>query len=65
MAKKTQKTHSGLKKVAKIKPNGTVKMTKAGGNHKSGKKPTNTTRRYKKSSLMSTGDYKRLKDLMK
>ena len=65
MAKKTQKTHKGLAKVAKVKPNGTVKITKAGGNHKSGKKATKVTRNYKKSSLLSTGDYKRLKDLMK
>lgn len=65
MAKKTQKTHKGLSKVAKVKPNGTVKITKAGGNHKSGKKPTKTTRSYKESSLLSTGDYKRLKDLLK
>lgn len=64
MAKKTQKTHKGVSKVAKIKPNGTVKITKAGGNHKSGKKPTKATRNYAKTSLMSTGDYKRLKDIM-
>lgn len=65
MAKKTQKTHKGLSKVAKVKPNGTVKITKAGGNHKSGKKATKTTKGYSQSSLMSTGDFKRLKDIMK
>lgn len=64
MAKKTQKTHKGLSKVAKVKSNGTVKITKAGGNHKSGKKPTVTTKKYAGSSLMSTGDFKRLKDMM-
>lgn len=64
MAKKTQKTHKGLSKVAKVKPNGTVKITKAGGNHKSGKKSTKTTKGYAQSSLMSTGDYKRLKDVL-
>lgn len=64
MAKKTQKTHKGVSKVAKVKPNGTVKITKAGGNHKSGKKSTKATRNYAQSSLMSTGDFKRLKDIM-
>lgn len=65
MAKKTQKTHSGLKKIAKVKPNGTVKITKAGGLHMSGKKSTKITRRHAQSSLMSKGDYKRLKDIIK
>jgi ribosomal protein L35 len=65
MAKKTQKTHSALKKIAKVKPNGTVKITKAGGNHKSGKKSNKITKKYAQSSLMSKGDYKRLKDIIK
>lgn len=64
MAKKTQKTHKGLSKVAKVKPNGTIKITKAGGNHKSGKKTTKATRNYAQSSLLSSGDHKRLKELM-
>lgn len=64
MAKKTQKTHKGIAKVVKVKPNGKVKITKARGNHNSGKKSTKLTRSYKKSSQLSNGDYKRLKDLM-
>ncbi len=64
MAKKTQKTHSGLKKVAKVKPNGKVTITSAGGQHNSGKKSTKQTKKYAKLSTMSAGDYKRLKDLL-
>ena len=64
MAKKVKnKTHKGLKKVTKKTANG-YKVTSAGGNHKSGKKSTKITRRYAKSSRLSTSDHKRVKEVL-
>lgn len=64
MAKKVKnKTHKGLKKVAKKTANG-YKITSAGGNHKSGKKSTKITRRYAKSSRLSNSDNKRVKEVL-
>lgn len=65
MAKKTQRTHKGLAKVTKKKGNGTVVITKAGGNHKSGKKSTKITKGYSQASLLSKADHNRLKDMIK
>lgn len=64
MAKKTQKTHSALKKIAKVKSNGTVKITKAGRNHNTGKHKRKTIRHRSDEALMSQGDYKRLRNLL-
>lgn len=58
------KTHKGLSKVAKARPGGTVKIGRAGGRHNTGKKNAAANRTVRKGSLMSTGDMKRLKDLI-
>lgn len=58
------KTHKGLSKVAKVRPGGTVKIGKAGGRHNTGKKNSAANRNVRKGSLMSTGDMKRLKDIL-
>lgn len=57
------KTHKGLSKVAKKRPGGTVKFESAGKNHKSGKKNAAFNRSKRKSSLVSSSDMSRLKDL--
>ena len=59
------KTHKGLSKVAKVRPGGTVKIGKAGGRHKTGKKNAAYNREVRKGSLLSEADYKRVKDLIK
>ncbi len=59
------KTHKGLSKVTKVRPGGTVKINKAGGRHKTGKKNAASKRNIRKSSLLSKADYKRVKDLIK
>ncbi len=59
------KTHKGLSKVAKVRPGGTVKITKAGGRHKTGKKNAAYNRDIRRGSTMSKSDYKRVKDLIK
>ncbi len=58
------KTHKGLSKVLKVKSGGTIKITKAGGRHKTGKKNTAYNRRIRKGSLLSETDYKRIKDMI-
>ncbi len=59
------KTHKGLSKVAKVRPGGTVKIGKAGGRHKTGKKNTAYNRDIRKGSLLSKADHNRVKDLIK
>lgn len=64
MANKVKnKTHKGLKKVTKKTAHG-YKITSAGGNHKSGKKSTKITKRYAKSSTLSSSDNKRVKEIL-
>ncbi|MDD4547483.1 MAG: 50S ribosomal protein L35 [Bacilli bacterium] len=59
------KTHKGLSKVAKVRPGGTVKIGKAGGRHKTGKKNAAYNREVRSGSLLSKADFKRVKDLIK
>ena len=59
------KTHKGVAKVSKKRPGGTVKITKAGGQHNTGKKNAAYNRDVRKGSLMSKSDMKRLKSVIK
>ncbi len=58
------KTHKGLSKVSKKRPGGTIKITKAGGQHNTGKKNAAYNRDVRNGSLLSKGDHKRLKTLI-
>lgn len=58
------KTHKGLSKVVRVRPGGTVKITKAGGRHKTGKKNAAYNRDIRNGSLLSKSDYKRVKDII-
>lgn len=58
------KTHKGTKKVAKVRPGGTVKIGHPGTRHNTGKKNSASNRAGRKSSTMSKSDMKRLKSLM-
>lgn len=64
MAKKTQKTHKGLAKVVKVRNSGSTKIHPAGTNHKSGKKNANFNRKNRTAFGLSSGDQKRIKDLI-
>lgn len=68
MAKKTQKTHKATKKVLNIRQSGSIKIAKAGGNHKTGKKNQSAILRVREGSNLSRPDEKKLKrviDLIK
>ena len=64
MAKTTQKTHKGTAKVTKVRPGGTVKIGHPGTRHNTGKKNAASNRVGRAASKMSSGDYKRLKDVL-
>ncbi len=58
------KTHKGTKKVAKVRPGGTVKIGHPGTRHNTGKKNAASNRAGRKASTMSSADIKRLKNIM-
>lgn len=64
MAKKTQKTHKGIAKVCKARPGGTIKIGTPGSRHNTGKKSSASNRKSRAGSLLSTGDFNRLKDYL-
>lgn len=59
------KTHKGLSKVVKVRPSGSVKVTKPGARHNTGKKNSAFNRKTRKGSLLSKADHNRLKGLIK
>ncbi len=59
------KSHSGLNKRAKQRAGKTVKITRAGYQHNTGKKPTKLNRKLRQLSLMSKADMKRLRTMLK
>lgn len=61
MAKKTQKTHSGVKKVLKVRPGGTITFSKPGASHKTGKKNAAYSRDKRQAGTLDSSDRKRLK----
>ena len=64
MAKIKNKTHKGTAKVTKVRPGGTVKIGHPGTRHNTGKKNAASNRTGRAASVMSNGDYKRLKDVL-
>ena len=65
MAKKTQKTHKGVKKTMKLRPGGTVSRGKSGFRHNTGKKTASQKRQNRLGETLSKPDLKRLKDILK
>ena len=64
MAKKTQKTHKGTKKVLNIRQSGTITIGKPGSRHNTGAKSTAYNRKCRKGSNLSKADQNRLKRLI-
>ncbi|MEG2620720.1 MAG: hypothetical protein RSA10_01315 [Bacilli bacterium] len=63
MAKKTQKTHKGTKKVLNVRKND-VKIGKPGGRHNTGSKNTAFSRKNRAGETLSKSDSKRLKRII-
>ena len=64
MAKKTQKTHKGTKKVLNIRQSGSISVGKPGARHNTGSKNTNYNRKARKGSALSKADSNRLKRII-
>ncbi len=58
------KTHKGSAKVFKKRQSGSVKMTRQGVNHNTGKNSAKRSRQKRKGSSLHNSDYKRIKDLI-
>ena len=66
MANKVKaKTHKGLSKVLKVRKGGSIKYQPAMKNHKLTHKSNASRRRRHQDSELSSGDYKRVKDIIK
>lgn len=64
MAKKTQKTHKGTKKVLNVRQSGTITIGKPGSRHNTGGKTTAFNRKCRKGSQLSKADANRLKRII-
>ena len=64
MSKIKSKTHKGTAKVTKVRPGGTIKIGHPGTRHNTGKKNAASNRTGRTASVMASGDYKRLKDVL-
>lgn len=58
------KTHKGTAKVCNIKKGKNISITKAGKNHKTGAKNASYNRSKRTAGTLSSGDYKRLKNVL-
>ena len=64
MAKKTQKTHKGTKKVLNVRKSGTIAITHQGVLHNTGKQTAKRSRQKRNQAGLHKSDYKRIKDLI-
>ncbi len=64
MSKIKNKTHKGTAKVTKVRPGGSIKIGHPGTRHNTGKKNAASNRTGRAASVLSNGDYKRLKDVL-
>lgn len=64
MAKKTQKTHKGTKKVLNIRQSGSITIGHPGSRHNTGKKNMAYNRGKTKSVALSKADSNRLKRII-
>ena len=59
------KSHGGISKKIRVRNSGSAKIGHVGANHNSGKKPTDFNRKASKGSVLSSGDARRYKGLVK
>ena len=59
------KSHGGISKKIIVRSSVSAKIGHVGANHNSGKKSTDFNRKARKGSVLSTGDAKRYKGLVK
>ena len=59
------KSHGGISKKINVRNSGSAKIGHVGANHNSGKKPTDVNRKSRKGSVLSAGDARRYKGLVK
>jgi large subunit ribosomal protein L35 len=59
-----QKTHKGTAKVLKVRPGGTVSIGCPGSRHNTGKKSAKHNRTMRAGNTLSSGDARRLKNLI-
>ena len=59
------KSHGGISKNIKVRKSGSNKIGHVEDKHNSGKKATDFNRKARKGSVLSTGDAKRYKGLVK
>ncbi len=64
MAKKTQKTHKGTKKVLNVRQSGTITIGHPGSRHNTGSKNAAFNRKNRKGSKLSKADQNRLKRII-
>lgn len=64
MAKKTQKTHKGTKKVLNVRQSGTITIGRPGSRHNTGSKSAAFNRKNRKGSQLSKADENRLKRII-
>ena len=59
------KSHGGISKKIKVRNSGSAKIGHVGANNNSGKKSTDFNRKARKGSVLSSGDARRYKGLVK
>ena len=59
------KSLGGISKNIRVRNSGSAKIGHVGANHNSGKKPTDFNRKARKGSVLSSGDARRYKGLVK
>ena len=64
MAKKTQKTHKGTKKVLNVRQSGTITIGRPGSRHNTGSKNCAYNRKNRKGNSISKADTNRLKRII-
>lgn len=64
MAKKTQKTHKGTKKVLNVRNSGTITIGRPGSRHNTGSKNAAFNRKKRAGSQLSKADTNRLKRII-
>ncbi len=64
MKKNKRKTHKGSVKVFQKRQSGSIKMTRQGVNHNTGKNSAKRSGQKRKGSILHPSDYKRIKDLI-
>lgn len=64
MAKKTQKTHKGTKKVLNVRQSGSITVGHPGSRHNTGSKNTAYNRKNRKASELNKADANRLKRII-